>query len=339
MAASAVLNGARTSSRISEDTRQRILKAAAELSYRPNAAARALANRRMDTIGVATVMGEQEPNQYLLEVLNGILQTSARYEQNATVFTLHDWERDPVRLHRLCDGRIDGLILIAPTFAYSPDLLPAHTPFVSLHANSPLPNVINIESDEENGAYELVRHLLARGHQRILHLAGPSGLLGATRRVRGYRRALAELDIPYRSALVIPGAFEVEDGRTRMRLWLRQNAGAPLPHAIFCANDGIAVGALEALAEAGLRVPEDLSVVGFDDSIAARTTVPQLTTVKQPLRAMGARAVEILLQRVAHHAGDAPDHAERNIVFPTELVVRGSVAAPPATTRYAPTAR
>src|SRR5438270_442012 len=107
MAASTVLNGAQTSSRIAPETRERILEAAARLRYRPNAAARALANRRMDTLGVAAVIDSGELNHYFLEVFNGILEAAARREQNVTVFALHDWGRDPARLHDLCDGRID----------------------------------------------------------------------------------------------------------------------------------------------------------------------------------------------------------------------------------------
>ncbi len=109
MAASAVLNGARTSSRISEETRERILKAAAKLHYRPNAAARALANRRMQTIGVAAVIDNGGLNHYFMQVFNGILEAAAQHDQNTTVFALHDWTKDTARLRGFCDGRIDGL--------------------------------------------------------------------------------------------------------------------------------------------------------------------------------------------------------------------------------------
>ncbi len=180
MAASAVINGARTSSRIAPDTRDRILAAAVRLRYRPNAAARALASRRIHTIGVAGVVGGEELNHYFLDVLGGILSSAGRHDENTTLFALHDWSNDTVRLHELCDGRIDGLILIAPTLTRAAGrLLPEHTPFAALHANCPLPNVVNIESDEETGAADVTRHLISLGHRRILHLAGPRGFLGA----------------------------------------------------------------------------------------------------------------------------------------------------------------
>jgi LacI family transcriptional regulator len=122
-----------------------------------------------------------------------------------------------------------------------------------------------------------------------------------------------------------------------MRRWLQQHAGRPLPDAIFCVNDGVAVGCIEALAERGLRVPDDVSVVGFDDSLAARMCVPQLTTVRQPLRAMGARAVDVLLNRIAK-PGTSAAATDKPIVFPVELVSRFSVGGPGETPRLVPAA-
>jgi LacI family transcriptional regulator len=340
MAASAVLNGARTSSRIAPETRERIILAATKLQYRPNAAARALANRRMNTIGVAAVIEGGELNPYFLEVFNGILEMAARREQNTTVFTLHDWRRDAARLPGLCDGRIDGLILIAPTLtAEAAKVLPGHTPFVALHANVALPNVINVETDEECGSYEMVRHLVAQGHRRILHVSGDAGLVGAERRLRGYKRALTAGHIKVDNSLIIPASFSSESGRTAMRAWLKRHAGEPLPHAVFCVSDGVAIGCMEALAEVGLRVPDDISVAGFDDTLAARTTVPQLTTVRQPLRAMGNRAVDALLSCIQRQNDQSLPMVENPIVFPVDLVPRASVGAPPAVARLVPSHR
>lgn len=340
MAASAVLNGARTSSRIAPHTRARILEAATLLSYRPNAAARALANRRMNTLGVATVFTGRELNHYFLEILNGILEAASALEQNTTVFTLHDWGRDPARLHSMCDGRIDGLILIAPKLtAQAAKLLPVHTPFVTVHANHTLPNVLNIETDEERGAQELVRHLIAQGHRRIMHVAGDEEVIGARRRIRGYKQALAEARIPFQADLLVKASFGAGEGRSALRGWLRTHVGRPLPQAIFAGNDGAAVGCMEALAEVGLRVPDDISVVGFDDSLVARTAVPQLTTVRQPLSVMGRRAVEELLSRIGLENGGAAAPGPAPVIFPVDLVSRASVAAPPAEVRMVPPPR
>lgn len=331
MAASAVLNGARTSSRISLDTRERILAAAAELRYRPNVAARALANRRMNTIGVAAVIEGGELNYYFLEAFNGVIEAAARHNQNTTVFTLHDWSQDAARLTTFCDGRIDGLILIGPTLSKeAAEALPDHTPFVALHPNTPSHHFTSVESDEENGAYEMVRYLASIGHKRIMHLSGRKGLVGAERRIEGYKRALIDSNIPFDPSLLVEAHFSVPHGRLALESWLSAHPDDKLPDAIFCASDSIAVGALEVLSSRGIRVPEDISLAGFDDSLAARSTVPQLASVRQPLRMMGAKAVDIILERIKHH------HAQPNVdhelpapvVFGTELVLRASIGAP-----------
>jgi LacI family transcriptional regulator len=330
MAASAALNGARTSSRIAPATRDRIVEAAAKLRYRANATARALARRRMNTIGIAVVIESGELNQYFLEVFNGILEGAAEKGQTATIFTLLNWEGDASRLASFCDGRIDGLILIAPLLSgEAVKSLPDHAPFVAIHANRPLPGVLNLESDEGRGACDLVRYLISQGHRRILHLSGPAGMVGAERRLRGYRRALASARIPFDPSLVAEAGFRIDEGRNATRLWLAQAGARPLPDAIFCASDGCAVGCLEALAEAGIRVPDDVSVAGFDDTLAARTTVPQLMTVRQPLRAMGRRAVAELLARLNEGRAERDAPAPPPIVFPVELAVRASVRTSP----------
>ncbi len=338
MAASAVLNSVKTSSRISAETRERILAAAAKLQYRPNAAARALLHRRMNTIGIAAILDENDLNHYFLALFNGVLATAKHYEQNTTVFALHDWNDDTRRLDSICDGRIDGLILFAPTFddAVSRSL-PKHTPFVTIHSNTLLPDAINIESDEERGAFAMVEHLIAQGHRRIMHIAGPEGFTGADRRVKGYRRALKAHHIRFEFSLLMHTMFDSQHGYAAMKNWLKGHAGEPLPHAVFCANDGIAIGCIEALAELGLRVPEDISVAGFDDTLASRASVPQLTTVRQPLVEMGRKAAEILLRQIGTlKDGKVPDSP---VVMPVEVVTRASVGPCVAVDRLVPAAK
>lgn len=327
MAASAVLNGARTSSRIAEDTRSRILAAAERLRYRANATARGLAERRMNTIGLATPLSGNELNQYFLEVFNGVIEAAARAGQNTTVFALASWDEAAQRIPAWCDGRIDGLILLAPLLG--PDAagwLPEHTPFVTIHANHALPGVAQVESDEEAGAFAMVAHLLALGHRRILHLGGPASSLGANRRVAGYQRAHAAAGLAPAPGHLVQGGFTTESGRRTLEAWLQAHAGQPLPEAVFAGNDAIAFGCLETLAARGWRVPEDLSVVGFDDTLAARLT--QLATVHQPLRELGHRAVELLVARIDAQREGRPEPALTRVVLPTALVP-GRTLAPP----------
>ncbi|MDM4765195.1 LacI family DNA-binding transcriptional regulator [Pelomonas sp. SE-A7] len=330
MAASAVLNGARTSARISEEARQRILAAAERLRYRPNATARALAEGRMNTIGVATTLSRNELNQYFLEVFNGVIEAAAEEGQNTTVYALPDWRDGAKRIPAICDGRIDGLILLAPLLdREAAQHLPEHTPLVSIHANCELPGVTNLESEEESGAHAAVKQMLSLGHQRILHVGGPIESLGAARRVTGYRRAHAELGIKPAADHVIHGDFTVESGRRTLEHWLRRHAGEPLPQALFAGSDAIALGCLETLRARGLRVPDDISLMGFDDTLLARSA--HLATVRQPLRELGHRAVRMLVWRIDAKWRGSNDIAPTSIVLPTELVP-GATLAPPRTT-------
>lgn len=325
MAVSAVLNGSNSSVRISEETQRRIRKAAADLRYRPNIAARALVNRRMNTIGAFIVVEGLELNHYFLEVFNGIIAGASKHNQNVTVFTLDTWSDAKEQLERAFDGRIDGMILIAPIvgeeFAkgMNPDM-----PCVSLHANVDIEGVVNLESDEEKGAYDMVRFLVDRGHRRIMHLAGPRGLLGAERRISGYRRALADAGVEWDESLLKSMPYSDVEARAVMEKWLQDNSLDSLPHAIFCANDQMALGCVEALSSAGVKVPDDVSVCGFDDTLVARVTVPPLTTVRQPLRQMGVEAVSTLLKRIDSEE-ERGEVKPAPVVFPTELVVRNSV--------------
>lgn len=331
-AVAAVLNRPHPPWPVSRATRERILTAAATLQYRPNGAARALANRRMQALGVV-VAGEL--NDYSFEVLNGILAAATRRGQNMTVFTLNDWSRDAARLRDFSDGLVDGLILLAPTFDRSDAVHAERIPFVTIHANCGIPGVVNIETDEGRGACALVRHLIALGHRRIMHLTGPVGLTGTERRSRGYRRALVDAGIPLDPQLQLTAGYTSGQGRQAMSGWLQQHPGELLPQAVFCANDACALGCLEAFAEVGLRAPDDVSIAGFDDTFAARVSLPQLTSVHQPLAEMGARAVELLLARIDRR-GAASRAVPRPVVFPVEVVPRASVGAPPTAGRVVP---
>lgn len=338
MAASAVLNGTRTSARISKDTEERIRAAAIALKYRPNIAARALVNRRMHTIGVSVVIDGGELNNYFVEVFNGIIEESARRGQNATVFTLQDWKSGLEPVQRSCDGRIDGMILIAPVVdPKKAGAIPSHTPFVSLHANSEIPGMVNLEADEESGAFEMVNHLIEQGHRRILHISPPSILVGAQRRLRGYERSLQGAALAVDPALIATAnGFGIDHGRRAMAAWMHAHAGEQMPDAIFCASDSLAVGCMEVLAEADIRVPDDISICGFDDTLAARTTVPQLTTVRQPLRRMGREAVGALLERIEGQLSGTASGGGPAIVYPTEIVHRRSVRQADAAMRRVP---
>jgi LacI family transcriptional regulator len=283
----------------------------------------------MNAIGVATTLSRNELNQYFLEVFNGVIEAAAEYDQNATVFAIPDWKDGASRIPAICDSRIDGLILLAPLLEIeAARYLPDHTPIVSVHANHELPNVVNLESDEEAGAFEMVSHMLALGHRRILHVGGPSDSIGATRRISGYLGAHAAAGVKPLDDYIIPGYFTTDSGRRELETWLQRHRGEPLPQAIFAASDAIAMGCLDTLSARGVRTPADVSVVGFDDTMMARSA--HLATVRQPLREMGQRAVRLLMDRIEAKHRDAVYRVPSNIVLPTEIVLGQSLAAPRA---------
>lgn len=328
MAASSALNGGRRgSARVSAETCVRVLAAAQRLGYRPNATARALANRRTNAVGfVANFLGD-EPNLYFLEVFSGAIQGATAAGQTTAVFTLGDWSEAPTRIPPLCDGRVDGLILLGPRL---PDdgaaWLPKHTPVVSVQADRPVSGAVNVESDDEIGAYEMVSRLLAMGHRRILHVGGPSKFSGANLRAVGYERAHVDAGVKPAPDHRIQAPLSVEGGRAAMEQWLQRQQGRPLPDAVFGGNDAIAMGCIEALRARGFRVPDDVSVVGYDHTLMARWL--QMATVHQPLHEIGRRAVEVLVQWIeAAHGGEAYAGPKR-IVLPTEIVAGSTLAAP-----------
>lgn len=327
-AASTALNGGRRSSaRVSGETCERVLAAAQGLGYRPNATARALANRRTNTVGFVTNMIGEEPNLYFLEVFSGVMQGATAAGQTTSVFTLGSWDEAPVRMPALCDGRVDGLILLAPLLQDDTSgWLPTHMPLVSVHADSPLPGVVNIESDNEAGACAMVRQLLAIGHRRILHVGGPPGISLAEQRVEGYLRAHAEAGVKPARDHVVRAPLSVDGGRQAMQEWLRHHRGRPLPEAVFGCNDAIAFGCIETLRSRGLRVPEDISVAGYDHTFMWRSM--RMATVRQPLHEMGRRAVEMLVQRIEALRRGEPHPGPFNIVLPTEIVPGETLAEP-----------
>ena len=338
MMASVVLNGARSSARSSAASRARIQEAAARLGYRRNAAAVGLARRKMDTLGVVTVIDGGDINLYFHEVLNGILEAASEHRQNTTLFSIRDWNKDDHRILDCCDGRIDGMILVSPLL--TPEfaaVLPTHTPCVTIHSSRPVQNTHNLDIDNYAAAYDITRYLIDCGHRDILHISG-GHYSGANERAQGFLSALKDARLPSEDSRVIPGTFTAAAGREIMTDLLRRRPSAPLPSAIFCGNDAIALGCMEVLSLRSVRVPEVISVVGFDDTLMARMTHPALTTVRQPLRSMGRRAVEILLEAQNEpiavgetaplDAGPASHNRAGqaiNEILPVELVIRQSV--------------
>ncbi|PYO42449.1 MAG: LacI family transcriptional regulator [Gemmatimonadetes bacterium] len=304
------------SSLVREPTRRRVRTVARRLGYTPHAAARSLSTRRTSSIGVLLpdLYGE-----FYAELIRGIDQTAQHQGYHLLVASSHNDKATIEAALQAMRGRVDGLILMSPASgAHIPVRdLPERFPVVLLSCNASGRAFDSIVVANRRGAHDMVRHLLARGHRRIAMITGPARNFDAVERWRGYRAALESAGVRRSRQWEVPGDFTQAGGFEACRALLR---GHPRPTAIFAGNDAMAIGALSALAEAGVPVPGEMAVAGFDDIPMARYMHPPLSTVRVDISALGERAARRLLDAV----GNGRRHHNRRETLPVTLVVRES---------------
>ncbi|MBL0886841.1 LacI family DNA-binding transcriptional regulator [Myceligenerans sp. I2] len=315
---SRVLNG---SPRVAPETRERVLQAIHELGYRRNVAARALVTSRSTTLGVITTSS----------VLYGPTSTLIAVEEAAreqgwftSVATIGSYDAESVDrvLEHFMSQAVEGVVVIAPQedVGRAVDAFDAPIPVVLIAAReSAVERTIPLAVDQGVGAGLAVGHLLDLGHETVLHVAGPPDWFDARQRVAGWRAALERRGAPVPEPVVAD--WSAGRGYDVGRGLAERIVAGDGPTAVFAANDQLALGLARAFWEAGLRVPEDVSLVGFDDIQGADQFIPPLTTVRQPFAELGRRSVELLFDAVA---GRSPSGA---LIAP-ELVVRASTAPP-----------
>lgn len=320
---SRVING---SPRVSEATRAAVEAAVAELGYVPNTAARALAANRTDAI--ALVVPEPETRffaePYFSDMLRGVGAELADTEmQLLLIFAGSDRERQRLAQY-LAAHRVDGVLLVS---VHADDPLPdllsqLEIPAVISGPRSAAETLTSVDSDNYGGGRSAVEHLLARGRRTIAHITGRLDVYGAQRRVDGYRDALRDAGHEVDERLIESGDFTEEGGRRAMAKLL---ARTPDLDAVFAGSDVTAAGARQVLRETGRRIPEDVALVGYDDSAIARHLDPPLTSVRQPIVEMGRAMLDLLLTEIADRRPAASRELERrHLVLPTELVARTS---------------
>jgi LacI family transcriptional regulator, galactose operon repressor len=305
--------------------RARVQQVIQEHRYTPRAAARSLASRRTNVVGLliprsaATIFADP----FFPHVIQGITETCSNHGY-FLLLSMVTAEREQDFYERVLRGRhVDGLIMLSSDIddPILPLLIRDESALVLVGRHPYLTDVNSADVDNRDGAVQGVRHLVQLGHRRIATITGPLYMAGAMDRRDGYKQALAEAAISIRPELIVEGDYTQAGGYACMRQLLDL---AERPGAVFVASDVMAAGALRAIHEAGLRVPDDIALVSFDDLPLATILTPPLTTVHQPLYELGAAAAELLLRRL-----DQPDdHRPTHVVLPTHLVVRQSSGAP-----------
>jgi LacI family transcriptional regulator len=320
---SLVLNKSPSAKSIPQETRQRVLEAAERLNYRPNYFARSLRQSKSMSVGI---LAPDLSEGYFTRVMSGVVEelTLAKY----FYFTAcHDWKPELMEEYprMLVERAVDGFLLLN-----TPAELDVPVPVVAISAHGTEPNVTHIVLDHLKAVEMALAHLYELGHRRIAFMRGPKVIPDSEFRWEGVRQAAQALELELDPNLVTridSGSWNLKTGHhpmspeigyEPMKLLLENTRDFT---AIFCFNDIAAIGAIRALSEAGLHVPGDVSVVGFDDIQSAAFCTPSLTTVRQPLNEMGKRGARLLLERIAH---PEKTELEAEVVMQPELVVRES---------------
>ena len=300
---------------VSPETRQKVAAVATRLGYSPHCAARSLITRTTHALGVLLpdLYGE-----FFSEIIRGIDHTAQAAGYHILVSSSHDSRDEIDAALRSMRGRVDGMIIMSPDLEAPTTLqtLQGNFPVVLLNGGADAESFDTITIENHEGARRMVRHLVARGHTRIAMIGGPERNYDAAERLRGYRTALGESGIALDPSLFLQGDFSELSGHRAASELVGLDTR---PTAIFAANDSMAIGALSALHERGIRVPDEVAVAGFDDIPLARYMNPPLSTVHVDSSELGERAAALLLASL--HKGA---RAKQQLQLTTTLVIRAS---------------
>ena len=303
---------------VNEETRSRVQDVIQNINFQPNLAARGLAVGRTRVIGLVIPTGVTAifTDPYFLLVIQGTLSAC-----NARGYSVMLWLAEPEYERKmvsqiLYNGLIDG-ILVSSMLVNDPlikQLYESKQPFITIGRHPTNDRINYVDADNRAGAYQGVAHILRTGHRRIGVIKGPHDTIASQDRYQGYLAALRERGLQPIPPLWEEGEYSDITGYLAMKHMLQHS-----PDAVFVTSDSMAFAAMRAIQEAGLSIPEDIAVVGFDDIAAAANSKPPLTTIRQPIQRLGCIAAEILIDMIEH-----PDPTPRRVVLPTELVIRAS---------------
>ncbi|WP_319510263.1 LacI family DNA-binding transcriptional regulator [uncultured Draconibacterium sp.] len=320
ISASTVSRALKDNPLISEATRKKIKKAALDMGYRPNVMAANLRTRRTNTIGVIVPLINRH---FFSSVISGIEDVAYKQGFAVTISQSNDnLEKESTIAHSLFSNRVDGLILSigmeTQTYDHLKLFSERNIPLVFFDRIVEEIPAHKIVVDDFGGAYRATQHLLEQGRKNIAHIGGPLNLQIYEKREAGYRQAISNAGLQINENLILHNSLTREDGLNAIKKIIRSKER---PDAIFCANDTTALSTIIYLKEKGIKVPEDIAIVGFSNEPFSELVTPSISTIKQPGFEMGQKAAELLIKQIS---SKTKSKTYETIMMETELIVRDS---------------
>lgn len=304
---------------ISEKTKKKVLDISKELNYQPNVIASALTGKKTFTIGLLI---PDMVNPFFAELARNVEDRAHELGFNLVICnTDNDMKKEIKYVQLLRQKSVDGIIVATGVRndEFLKELVVQHVPIALIAREMSVLTASTVLVDDFAGGYNATSHLIELGHKRIAIIAESMSVSSSKERVRGYKHALEEAGLSYDEDLILSTDFTIEAGRSMaLELLSRKHR----PTAIFACNDLLAIGAMQAAKENGIKIPDDLSVVGFDNTILASITDPPMTTVAQPIRAMGHQVVDLITEEI-----NQTNKIKQRIVLLPELIIRSSTRA------------
>jgi len=312
------INGTRF---VSNESREKVEKAIADLGYRPNSLARGLRRGESKTIGLIV---PDNSNPFFAEILRSI--ENIGYSNGYSVILCNsdgDIQKEIAYTELLFTKQVDGIVFITTNNSceHLQQLIDAGIPIIVVDRDIPLKGTDVLLVDNFQGGYEATRYLIGLGHRRIACITGPSRLTPSADRVNGYKKSLSDAGIDAKPDWVVGGDFQFQGGENGIEKILHLD---PRPSAVFACNDMMALGVLRGLRKVHLSVPQDISLIGFDDIAMTSVVSPSLTSVAQPIQKISELAFELLINHIQKKKG-VPE--EKRIVLPTQIIIRESCQA------------
>lgn len=302
---------------IKDETKKKIMKIAQQLNYTPNYNAKSLVLQKSHSIGLFfSSMTSGTSANFFVDTIRGVNRV-IDIEYNLFVRGIDDYT-DFSSIH---NKRFDGIILMSQSEADNPfvyHVLGQKIPLIVLNRQVSANGIVNILSDDKEGTYKVVQHFIDNGHRRIAIIEGIKRFKSTEQRREGFLNALIDHGVPIHQEYIVRGQYDMESGYQAMQELIRLEEP---PTAVFCSNDDMAIGAMNAAFEHGLQIPEDISIAGFDDIGFSSYAIPSLTTVKRPIEQISALGAQKVLERI-----NKPSTVEERIFLNTELIIRKSTA-------------